>query len=78
MPRVTKNPIVLLALSPAATATALGIRADEVAAGIASGALPVYVRGLKRRILVSDVEAFVRSWPKPTKRKYKRRAPCPT
>jgi len=63
MPRVTKSPVVYLALSPAATATALGIRADEVADAINSGALPVFVRGIKRRILTSDIEKWVRSWP---------------
>jgi len=62
MPRVTKNPQVYLALSPAAVATALGIRPDEVADAINSGALPVHVMGLKRRVHVSDIERWFRSW----------------
>jgi len=70
MPRVTKNPEMFLALSPAATATALSIRPDEVADAIKSGALgPVFMMGIKRRILVADVERWVRSWPQPKKRK---------
>lgn len=69
MPRSTIKPVVFLALSPAATATAIGVRPEVINAAIASGALPVYANGIKRRILCSDVEAFVRSWPKPVKRK---------
>jgi hypothetical protein len=63
MPRVTKHPDVFLALSPAATATALGIRPDEVADAIDDGSLPVFVKGIKRRILTADIEQWVRSWP---------------
>ena len=62
MPRMTKTPQVFLALSPAAVATALGVRADEVATAINSGALPVHVMGLKRRVHVSDIERWFRSW----------------
>jgi hypothetical protein len=40
MGRKTKNPIVLLALSPAATATALAIRPDEVKEAIDNELLP--------------------------------------
>jgi excisionase family DNA binding protein len=65
MPRVTKNPVVYLALSPAAVATALGIRADEVADAINNGLLPLFMMGIKRRILVADVERWVRTWPNP-------------
>jgi hypothetical protein len=63
MPRVTKNPEVFLALSPAGVATALGIRDDEVAEAIKNGALSVFTKGVKRRVLVADVERWVRSWP---------------
>jgi hypothetical protein len=70
MPRVTKNPEVFLALSPAGVATALGIRDDEVATGIKSGALPIHIMGIKRRILTADVERWVRSWPKPKGRSH--------
>jgi hypothetical protein len=61
MPRQTKSPIMLLALSPAGVATALGIRPDEVADAIRAGLLPVYVQGIKRRVLCSDVEAWVKT-----------------
>jgi hypothetical protein len=74
MPRPQKNPIVYLALSPAMLATALGISTQAIYEAVAGGALgPVYVKGNKRRILVSDAERWVRSWkqataPKQTKR----------
>jgi hypothetical protein len=74
MPRHTKNPAVYLALSPAATATALGIRPDQVADAIEKELLPVFMIGIKRRILVSHIERWVLSWPKPRPRK-KRKMP---
>jgi hypothetical protein len=69
MPRVTQSPKLYLALSPAAVATALGVRPEIVKDAIAKEILPVYVNGIKRRILVSDVEAWVRSWPKAVAKK---------
>jgi hypothetical protein len=71
MPRVTKNPVVLLALSPAATATALCIQPSQVYDAIEKGKLQIFQIGIKRRILVSDIEAWVRSWPKPARKKRK-------
>jgi hypothetical protein len=76
MPRETKTPIVLLALSAAAVATSIDVRPDQVAAAIATGALPVHCLGVRRRILVKDVLAWIeRDWKKPTPRK-KRNVPC--
>ena len=70
MPRQTKTPVVFLALSPAATATALGIEPRKVYTAIDDGALPVFINGVKRRILVSHIERWVLSWPQlKTKRK---------
>lgn len=70
MPRQTKNPVVYLALSPAATATALGIQPRKVSAAIDGGELPVFLSGTNRRILVSHIERWVLSWPQlKTKRK---------
>lgn len=63
MPRQTKHPKVFLALSPAAVATALCIAPRKVYEAIADEKLPVFVNGLSRRILVSDLEHWVRSWP---------------
>lgn len=71
MGRRTKNPIVFLALSPASVATALNIHPSKVTAGIKSNALKVYVSGIQSRVLVSDVERWVRSWPQRKKRKRK-------
>jgi hypothetical protein len=75
MPRATKQPVVYIALSPAAVATALGLRPEIVREAIDAALLPVYRKGIKSRCLVSDVEAWVRSWPKPAKRQYKKRSP---
>jgi hypothetical protein len=72
--RVSKNPEMLLALSPNAVATALGIRNEQVQAFVNSGALPVYRCGTKSKILIADVETLVRSWPQTTKRR-KRKVP---
>ena len=69
MPRVTKHPVVFVALSPAACATALGILPQEIADAIESGDLPVFVKGIRRRILVSHLERWVLTWPQPPKRK---------
>jgi hypothetical protein len=72
------RPEVILALSPTGVATALDIQYDRVRAAIADGVLTPHVIGIKHRILVSEVEAWVRSWPVPAKRKYtKRKVPCP-
>jgi hypothetical protein len=62
MPRQRKHPHVFLALSPSACADAIGVSYDHVILpAISSGELgPVYVRGAKRRILVSDLEAWLR------------------
>ena len=68
MPRVSKSPFVILALSPAGVAASLGIRPEPVQAAIASGALPVHRIGTKNRILIADVEPWVRSWPQPMKK----------
>jgi hypothetical protein len=80
MPRVSTRPTILLALSPNATATALGIRPEEAQRAIRDGLLPVYRMGVKSKILTADIETWVRSWPKPMKRgPYKKRiVPCPT
>jgi hypothetical protein len=73
MPRATKTPVVYLALSPAATATALGIQPRQVYDAIENGDLPVFLIGIKRRILVSHIERWVLSWPQPTKRRYRKK-----
>jgi hypothetical protein len=63
MPRAIKN-AVILAMSPTATAQALGISETVVQAAIANGELgPLYVKGPKRRLLCVDIEKWVRSWP---------------
>jgi predicted regulator of Ras-like GTPase activity (Roadblock/LC7/MglB family) len=62
MPRAIKN-VVILAMSPTACAQALGLSETVVQAAIANGDLgPVYIKGAKHRLLVSDIEKWVRSW----------------
>ncbi len=69
MPRNTP-PKVLLALSPHASARALGISyARLLADGINTGALTVHACGAKRRILIREIEAWLKTWPVATKRK---------
>jgi hypothetical protein len=60
MPRARTKKIFPLALSPAMTADALGIRADEIAAAILSGDLPIYRVGTRRRIFVRDALRWAR------------------
>jgi hypothetical protein len=72
MPRTPTPPKVLLALSPSQAAAAIGLSyARLLADGIETGALTVRCCGTKRRILTSEIEAFVRSWPIAPKRKRK-------
>ena len=66
--------VVILALSPQGVAVALGIRNEQVYQAIEDGILPVYKSGIKSRVLIADVEAWVRSWPV---RKYKPRKVVP-
>jgi excisionase family DNA binding protein len=73
MPRKTKTVVVILALSPAGAATALGVQPRDIYEAIEADVLPVYGIGIKRRILVSDLEAWVRSKPQPAKRKPRKR-----
>jgi len=70
MPR-NSQPMIMLALSPSATARALGVNYERaILPAIASGALgPVYSLGAKHRLLVSDIERWVRSWPQQSKPK---------
>ena len=50
-------------------AVALGLSETTVHAAITAGELgPVYVKGAKRRILVSDAEQWVRGWKQQSKR----------
>ena len=77
MPRVSKRPALFLALSPAGAANALCIQPQKVRDAIQKKLLPVHVNGANHRILVADVEKWVRSWPQPTKRIYRKRKVVP-
>jgi hypothetical protein len=63
MPRNTTMPEALLALSPSATARALGIRPERVREAIELGILTVRTSGTRRRIAVSETMAWFSTWP---------------
>jgi hypothetical protein len=72
----SKNPVLILALSPDAAANSLGIRPEKVAQAIDSGALIVRTCGVKRRIAVfgtGGIQEWFESWPQA---KRKRSSPC--
>jgi hypothetical protein len=56
--------VMPIAVSPRALAEHLGIRYPRVLAATQSGALPVYSIGTKRRVLIVDAIAWVRTWNK--------------
>jgi hypothetical protein len=61
MPCARKTPLFPVALSPNRSAEVLGIRADQIQEAIRVGDLIVYQKGLKRRVLVEDLVAWVRN-----------------
>jgi hypothetical protein len=66
VPRNTTLPEYILALSPSATARALGIHPERVAAAIDAGDLIVRQCGTKRRIAIfgkDGIQAWFESWP---------------
>jgi hypothetical protein len=67
MPRNTTAPVIHLALSPSATARALGIRDERVSEAIDAGHLIVRQLGTKRRIAVfgpGGIQEWFLSWPR--------------
>lgn len=64
MPRERRTPLFAVAMSPARAADAIGIRADEIYEAINAGLVPVYQKGIRRRVLVADLSAWVRTWPR--------------
>jgi hypothetical protein len=63
MPRRYRTPVTKLAMSPSKLSAALDLRYELMASAIKSGELPVYIVGIKRRVLVSDAEQWLRSHP---------------
>ncbi len=51
-----------VALSPTQAAECMGLRRDQIADAIRSGDLPCYRLGVKRRILVESLVAWVKTW----------------
>jgi hypothetical protein len=72
MPRASTPPEIVLALSPSATARALGVNYERVILpAIDAGLLTVRMCGPKRRISVANIQAWFETWPQATKRKRK-------
>jgi hypothetical protein len=70
MPYKTKSPIVFIALSPNALATAISVQPKVIHAAILNGELKVYQRGLARRILVGEAEDWIRNhWAQKTRKR---------
>jgi len=77
MPRQRKHPRVFIALSPSACADACQISYPTILSAISAGELPVrtYTQGNARRILVSDLEAWLRTYWTSGGAKPKRKSP---
>jgi hypothetical protein len=75
MPRTHKLPTPIIALSPARCAAAIGADyGDVILPAILCGELgPVYRQGVHRRILIRDLEDWIRNyWPAtPTQKRRK-------
>jgi hypothetical protein len=58
--RIRKKFLMPICMSPSAAAEAMGLRRAEIAADIRAGLIPLYQRGMRRRILVADLCDYVR------------------
>jgi hypothetical protein len=66
MPRNSTRPEAILALSPSATARALGIRSERVADALDQGLLVARQSGVRKRIAVfgkGGIQEWFESWP---------------
>jgi hypothetical protein len=61
MPRARVTPLFPVAVAPARAAECLGVRRAAIDEAIRAGELIVYQKGLKRRVLVEDLVAWVRN-----------------
>lgn len=64
MPRQYKSPVTKLCMSPSRLRVALDLSFDLVSAAIKTGELPCYVVNGKNRVLFSDAEAWIRTFPR--------------
>ena len=64
MPRPHKKPVQILAGSRALICAMLCVRADDLEPGILSGAIPVFMCGIRRRIFVGDAVEYLRTKPR--------------
>jgi hypothetical protein len=65
MGRARKNAFTVLALSPSATALALGVPIRRVREALDNGELEAFADGPRVRILIESTVAWVKSWPRP-------------
>jgi hypothetical protein len=72
MGRITKRPVITIAISPAGLGTAIGVQPKVIYDAILVGEFPLYQRGMARRILVADAEDWIRrTWRKAKPRRTK-------
>jgi hypothetical protein len=57
---VRKSPFAVVALSPKACADALDIRAEKIRDAITAGDLPAFKNGTQVRVLIVDLNSWVR------------------
>jgi hypothetical protein len=78
MPRKPKNPTLFIAISPEMAATAIGKPVAFVHAEVLAGRIPVYQNGLARRIIVSDLESYIRDhWQRAKPRRSRKEKEAP-
>jgi excisionase family DNA binding protein len=63
MPRAHVRPVPLVAMSPAKAAASTGLRPERISDAISGGWLPAHRVGTKTLILVSDLEAWIKTHP---------------
>jgi len=65
MLKIEPQNLPIIAVSPRQAATMLGIEARAVDGAVRSRELPAHKRGRAVKILLSELEAWVKGWPHP-------------
>ena len=64
MPRPSRTPLFVVAASPSRCAELLGIKYEVVKQAIERGELECHRKGTHLRILISELAAWVKTWPR--------------
>jgi hypothetical protein len=68
MPRSERrDQLPIVAANPHTVCAMLCVRDEDIRPGINSGAIPVYVVGKRRRIVVEDAIRYLRTFPQPSR-----------